>query len=347
MFWLLVTFIIACIGAFICYRFKFAGGVLVGALFSVAVFNIFTGKAYFPMYAKIFAQIISGAFIGVRINRSNLTQLKQAIKPAILLIVGMLIINLIIGFSIYALSPLNLTTSLLSAVPGGVSSISFISHEMGADTSKVAVMQFIRLISSLALFPIIIKKANQHLPDAVEYNAINQNEFVEERGVKEAFYTLITALVFGILGSISGIPAGTLVFSIFGVSCFNIITDKAYIHLPVKRFAQVLSGAFIGTSFVRDDLAQFKSLILPALILIIGYIILCTLLGIIISRIFKIDIVTSLFSSTPAGASDMAFIASDFGANSPTVAFLQVARLISVIAFFPWVIQLIVFLTGK
>jgi uncharacterized membrane protein AbrB (regulator of aidB expression) len=43
----------------------------------------------------------------------------------------------------------------------------------------------------------------------------------------------------------------------------------------------------------------------------------------------------------------MAFIASDFGANSPTVAFLQVARLISVIAFFPWVIQLIVFLTGK
>jgi hypothetical protein len=56
-----------------------------------------------------------------------------------------------------------------------------------------------------------------------------------------------------------------------------------------RFIAQVVAGAFIGTSFVRSDLAQLKLLILPAIIQVTGYIILCTLLGILISKLFNID----------------------------------------------------------
>ena len=387
MFWLIITFLIAFAGAFICYRLKIAGGIIAGAMFFVAIFNIITGLAYFPMYAKVFAQIISGAFIGVGINRCNIIQLKQVIKPAMVLISGMFIINIVVGLLIYALSPLDLSTSLFSSVPGGVSDMTIISHDMGADTSKVAILQLIRLVSTLALFPSIINKVSRYMSHSINndenmiyekdcLNSINNIEGTKEENrikerdicsnnteisknntdkdfkknpdektikeytVKNVCYTLIIAFISGVVGYISGLPAGTLVFSIIGVSSFNIATDKACLPMSIKRFAQVVAGAFIGTSFVRSDLAQLKLLILPAIIQVTGYIILCTLLGILISKLFNIDIPTSLFSSAPAGASDMALIASDLGASGPKVALLQIVRLVSVIAVCPWIIKL-------
>ncbi|HHW31460.1 MAG TPA: AbrB family transcriptional regulator [Clostridiaceae bacterium] len=385
MFWVIITFLVACIGSFIFYRLKIAAGILVGAMFFVAAFNILTDLAYFPMYAKVFAQIISGAFIGVGINRYNIIQLKQIFKPAIVLVLSMLVINILVGMSIYALSSLDLITSLFCSVPGGVSDMAIISHDMGADTSKVAVLQLVRLVSTLALFPAIITRVEKYMNglSKASANSSNNGEIVNSDNndingsndtdnnsnvnsrdndnrvsdkdagysnkgkilnkdmIKKISVTFTISVTSGVIGYYTGLPAGTLLFSVIGVSSFNVATGKACLPLPVKRFAQIVAGAFIGTNFVREDLLQLKLLIFPAIILIIGYIILCILLGILISRMFKIDVATSLFSSTPAGASDMALIASDLGVNSPKVALLQIARLVGVIAISPWVIKLI------
>jgi len=391
MLWVIITFLVAALGALIFYRMKITAGVLVGAMFFVAAFNVITELAFFPVYAKVFAQIISGAFIGVGINRNNFIQLKQIFKPALVLVAGMLVINLLVGFIIYSLSSLDLITSLFCSVPGGVSDMAIISHDLGADTSKVAVLQLVRLVSTLAFFPAIITRLGKYINDNKrnnrevstggkkyvidnEDNTIDSNKInfckTDKKGnidiaynngtdkdknsshnrkekpqnkdiIRKIIPTITIAAISGIIGHNTGIPAGTLLFSILGVSGFNIKTGKAYLPLSVKRFAQIVAGAFIGTNFVREDLLQLKSLFFPAVIMVTGYIILCTLLGILISRLFKMDVTTSLFSSTPAGASDMALIASDLGVNSPKVALLQIARLVGVIALSPWIIKLV------
>ena len=48
--------------------------------------------------------------------------------------------------------------------------------------------------------------------------------------------------------------------------------------------------------------------------------------------------------ATPAGASDMALIASDLGVDNPDVSFIQIMRMITVVTVFPHIINLVVHL---
>ncbi len=359
MTWFFITFLVACIGAFICYKLKITGGVMIGALLGVAIFNVVTDLAYFPLPAKVFAQIISGAFIGMQVNRKNLADLKKMIKPSALLIGGLLIINIALGFIIYFLSPCDLMTSLFAAVPGGVADISIISSDMGADTSAVAVFQLFRMVSVLTFFPSILFPVARFLSKRApstgkedtptEHGGSTANPVkrpAPEHAFQKSVITLATALFFGVLGALSGIPAGALLFSVLAVSALSIWTNKAYLPFAVKRFAMIIAGAFVGTSFVRESLTRMGDLVIPMILLVLGYFIFCILLGILLSRTCKLDIVTSLFACTPAGASDMALLATDLGAVGPQVALLQIVRLFCVITLFPRVIELVLLLWG-
>jgi uncharacterized membrane protein AbrB (regulator of aidB expression) len=55
----------------------------------------------------------------------------------------------------------------------------------------------------------------------------------------------------------------------------------------------------------------------------------------------------SMLITIPAGAADMALISGDLGVDNPDIALLQVARLIGVLALFPQVINLLVYIYGK
>ena len=146
---------------YIFYKLKIPGGMMVGSIVAVSILNITTGMAYMPTFGKTMAQIIAGAFIGVGIERSDLERLKLIFKPAITLLTGMLILNIVSGFLIYFTSPMDLITSLMCAIPGGISDIPIIADEMGADSSKVAAMQFIRLVFGIGIFPTMIEKLSK------------------------------------------------------------------------------------------------------------------------------------------------------------------------------------------
>lgn len=360
MTWFLITFLVGLIGALILFKLKVTGGLMIGSLVAVALFNIFTGLAYFPLPAKIFAQIISGAFIGMQVNRKNVSDLKKMVKPTVFLLGGLLIINIILGFIIYALSDCDLMTALFAAVPGGVADISIISHDMGADTSIVAVFQLFRMIMVLTFFPTLIFPITKYLskrqppfnnnqqtpPDTQTSPAGTDKSKTIDKPVEKTVLTLAIAFVFGILGAILDIPAGPLLFSTLSVSVLSLWTNMAYMPFTIKRFAMIVAGAFVGSSFVRENLTGIAGLILPMILLVVGYMAFCILLGVLMSRLFKIDIATALFSCTPAGASDMALLATDLGAAGPQVALLQIARLFCVITIFPRAIELVLWLWG-
>ncbi len=354
----IVTLLAACVGALIAYKLKIAGGVLIGALLGAALFNVITGMADFPAPAKVLAQIISGAFIGKEVRRDNLGQLKSMVKPAAFFIGCLMLVNILLGFMIYLLSPCDLMTALFAAVPGGLADISLISHDMGADTAMVAVFQLFRLLFVLIFFPSVIRftvrlagRKNPTDEDTtsgigVAADAPPSKTPPPAHAARKALITLAAALGGGGLGVLSGIPAGALMFSTLAVSLLSVFTEQVYLPFGVKRFAMVLAGAFVGAGFARENVLQIGSLALPVLLLVAGYFLFSTLLGFAISRIFKMDLVTSLFACTPAGASDMALIASDLGGVGPQVAVLQLFRLFAVISLFPVMIKLVLLLWG-
>ena len=117
-------------------------------------------------------------------------------------------------------------------------------------------------------------------------------------------------------------------------------------NLDQSMLAQVVSGCGIGAGITRDQIFQLRQLILPALVLIAGYILVCVGMGRAISKAFRMDLKESMLSLSPAGATEMALIAADLGVHSTNLVVLQICRLLGVTVIFPQIFALLSNLIG-
>lgn len=151
-----ITLIVGGTIGFLFLKLKVPGGMLVGALLAVSILSVCTDFAYMPSYVRVAAQITAGAFIACTVEKKDLKRLPHIIKPAAILLGGMLCLNLIMGFVIHKATDLDWITSFMCAVPGGMSDTPIIAADMGGNGGKVAVMQFSRLLAGIGLFPSLI-----------------------------------------------------------------------------------------------------------------------------------------------------------------------------------------------
>jgi membrane AbrB-like protein len=162
---LLLTLLVGAIFGYVFYKLNVPGGFMVGAIVGVAAVNIVWQAGMMPKDSKTLVQIIAGAFIGCTMERSDLRRLPKIIKPALIMLAAFLLLNLATGFLIFRLSPLDLVTSLMSTVPGGISDTPIIAAGMGADAPKVAVMQIVRQVLGIGIIPSLVfiyAKRNNH-----------------------------------------------------------------------------------------------------------------------------------------------------------------------------------------
>lgn len=347
LFQLLITFLIALTGAFFAIKKKIPAGAMVGSMIAVALFNVSFESAYFPRNLKTMTQIISGLFIGCKITKYEISSLKKSIKPALINTGMILCLCLLMGVLLYLFTDYSLATCTFATAPGSMVDMSIISMDMGADTSVVSVLQLVRLITILCLFPTvfgkIIKIVEKIYPrkETFQKNGYTSAHIYAEHSKKNITLTLIIATVFGLVGLYLGIPAGPLIFAMLGVTLQNVFTTTAYMPYRLKQFAQVCAGALIGESVTRASISSLKYAILPAILLMIGLFIIILILAFILYKTSDLDFTTALFSCAPGGASDLALIAEDFGAHTPTVSIIQTMRVVCVVIFYPSAIQLL------
>jgi uncharacterized membrane protein AbrB (regulator of aidB expression) len=79
---------------------------------------------------------------------------------------------------------------------------------------------------------------------------------------------------------------------------------------------------------------------------VLGYLANCYFTGKIIRKTCGFTRKESMLITTPAGASDMALISADMGVENTDVIIMQVVRAVTVMTFFPQIINLIVYLMG-
>jgi len=344
LFQLVLTFAVGLIIGLIFYKLKVPGGMMIGAIVGVAALNITTGMSSMPYYAKFVAQTTAGAFIGCSIEKSDIKRMPHLIKPLSVLLGIYLAVNLSVGIIIWKTTPVDLTTALMSAVPGGMTDTPIIAADMGANAAQVAVLQFVRMTVGIGFSPRLIQRIDKKYGvDAAANNSCGHARHkTGERSGKIFAATLVIAVLGGITGRMLGIPAGVLVFSMIAVMIFKLFSGHGFLPMWAKRIAQVLSGAYVGSGITRSDVFELKYLILPALTILIFYTANCLLTGYLFRRRFGFSRKVSMLIATPAGASDMALISSDIGVNSTDLIVIQVARMILVISLFPQVIQLVV-----
>ncbi len=319
-------------------RLKVPGGMIVGAMVSVAFYSVITENAIIPSFAKLLAQIIAGAYIGSRITKENLINAKRLWQPILLLMTVFFLFDVGIGVLFYKLGYMDMLTAMLCAIPGGVSDTPLIAIELGADSATVAVVQFNRLIAGLIIFPTMVSKISGKKPTSSPKKNKNSTKIPLDK--KSLTITVISATIFGIIGDISGFPAGALVFTMFGIIIINLWVSKTSVPPSSRKFAQLLSGAYVGSGVVMADVIGFTKLFVPIVIIILGYVFISITVGKIMEKVWKMDFAEGMLAATPAGASDMALIAADLGITSGDLVVVQIARLLVALGVLPGLLTL-------
>ena len=396
----LITLAVCAASGLLLKRLKVPGGMLVGALIGGALLNVLTPYGYMPYAGRFAAQTAAGAYIGAMFDRNQLRSVRRVWKPYLVIMCFFLAANLTAGFLIWSTGACDLMTALLCCVPGGMSDTPLIAADMGADVGVVAVLQFVRMVTGIAIMPSIISLLVKQEPrpvaaavvDAADGVAVavpgavaaaasdagegevppsqkpkrGGNNSIDEtpsdageevqpsqksrsgsKSIPLAVCTVVVATVGGALGRAAGIPAGILVGSMLIVIAMNLSYGKAYLPMPLKRLAQILSGAYIGCTLDRESILRLRYLILPAVIILAVYIPTSLLCGWLNARLNRRDLRESMLSATPGGASDMALIAADLGVESMDLMVIQVLRMVSVIIIFPQMVYQLCALLGQ
>lgn len=346
--WIFLTVSTAAVAGYLLMKMKVPGGMLVGAILGAAMVNILTQRAYIYPEARIIAQTLTGTYIGCMVTREDVRHLPYLLRPYLTVMVSLLILNLCMGTLIYHLTSFDLLTCLFCAAPGGISDTPLIAMEMGADSSVVAVMQFVRMLFGMGCLPSIIMLSDRIIEPNLnkDVDAQNVRSYQTQAGkpqatLREFLPTFCVAFVAGILGKISGLPAGILSFALIVAAGMKISGKCSGMPSWLRRLAQVISGCCIGSSITRGQILQMRQLVIPAAALCLGYIICCIGVGWLVSRMFHMDLKEAMLTLSPAGATEMALIAADLGVESPNLVVLQICRLVGVMLFFPHIFNLI------
>ena len=344
------TLLIGFLGYKIAEKLHLSAPGMLGSMLLVGITNILFGYASLPSWIKISAQALSGAYIGMQFIRKDIYNLRFLIVPFLILIMFFTINTFFVGWLIHVLCGTDLLTSLLSCVAGGVSDISMIAMDMNADVSMVAMMQTVRLVGVLLLFPAWIERITRKygntdnsddrmITDQIKVSS-PLDRFFRNRNLKIVF-TVIISLIFGFLGDASDVPAASMVFPMVVVMVLNCTTNTCCIPKKIKLVDQIMAGSVVGASIAASTFSNLGTTLVPVFLLLGSYFLLNYIYSILVSKHHMLDLKSAMFASAPGGATDMTLIAADLGANLSKIAVIQVFRAAYAVTLMPFLIRLV------
>ena len=145
---------IGLIGGLLALRGGVLSGDLIGPILTVGGVNLL-GAGLGPL-AEGFRQaamLFIGTAVGAQVSHDSLRRLRQVALPAAVVIAAIITLGLLLGWGLSRVTPLDLTTALLSSVPGGASTMSVVAHDLGGDMRLVAALHLTRQLVVFILLP--------------------------------------------------------------------------------------------------------------------------------------------------------------------------------------------------
>jgi len=155
---ILKTLGLAIVGGFIGYKLKIPAGAMIGSMLAVAAGALLKfDLGALPSYSKPFVQVVLGAILGLGLRNATLEQMKSLLMPAAVIITILMTAGFLTAFILNKFFGLDLLTAIFSSTPGGMSELSMVAVDIGADSPVVALLQLIRLMSVIVLVVPIAK----------------------------------------------------------------------------------------------------------------------------------------------------------------------------------------------
>ena len=319
---------------------KVPAGMLLGSLASVVLLNLITGyEQEYPMNLRLIIQVFAGAFIGLSFTRADVFRLRILFKPVLILIAMLTIINVIFAILISNFTTLDYFTALFASAPAGVSDMTLIAQDFGANPKQVALLQIFRFAFVVVFFPFLIRrilpKKTPEEQAAETAVSIPEQEATRLKKTPRLILTIATAAAGAIIARFLGLPAGTMIGAIAATVLLNTVFQTAYIPPNIRVFIQAFAGCFIGSQITLATLSQLQFLLLPIVFIAVQLVIMAFLTAWVLQRFTPLDHATCLVASVPGGLLEMTILAQDLGLRVPEVVFFHTCRIIAVVSIMP------------
>ncbi|SDI41178.1 AbrB family transcriptional regulator [Natribacillus halophilus] len=167
--WTIALLALALLGILLARKLKIPTPWLLGAMITVAIFNIFfssgesTAVLWWPDWALSGAQLFLGASIGAWMQRSLFRDAKAVIIVGTLSSLALIIALAACSLLVASVTQLDMATSILAFSPGGVAEMAATAVELGADSTFVVTVQVIRIMAVLLVLPPMFQILRKYL----------------------------------------------------------------------------------------------------------------------------------------------------------------------------------------
>ena len=151
-----VTLIVAFVAGYAGKLLHIPGGIMALATIATIGLKWFYPKAGIYPRLRQLAQLLAGAYVGSRIGLEQLLALGSLWKSAVILVICYSAGGYLIAYLMRKAHIFSYRESLLAATPAGASDMALIAADLGVQNARLIVLQVLRLILVLSLFPTII-----------------------------------------------------------------------------------------------------------------------------------------------------------------------------------------------
>ena len=362
-----VLFGLGSLGWLLFYLLRIPAPALLGTIAVVGAVRMFgLPLPESPEFFSPLVQIALGLYVGSKVTRETVKELKSMVLPAIIIAAWALSVFFLLGSFLSRATYLDPITAMLSSSMGGLPEMTIIALATEADLAVIIVMQAVRMILTMVLFPLILKvwmrkeKAEsikqQPFPDAPrKQETLNHTDAAADTRQHEQGYLSYTTLGFvgNILVSVAfaaaggglflylGVPAGGMVGATFFIAFLSLYGRIEVVPPSTKLFGIMLLA--IGLMVTDNITADAVEVILSGNILIpiaiSTVIIFATSLGValLIHRVSGWDFPTSFLAAAPGGFTIMVTLAISYDKNPFRVSILHLCRLLAIKSVVPFV----------
>lgn len=293
-----------------------------------------------PPVLYVVAQTLIGLHLSSRFDPGTLQAVKTGWWMIALVTTATVVFSVALGLLFARLTRLNAPTAALGLIAGGSAGIVATSDSLGADSRLVTYMQYLRLVLVVLATPLLVKALGGHA------HAVGMID-PEVGGLGTGVLLWDTLLALGIVavGTWVGLrftfPGGALIVPLLlGIA----VTSVLHLHgvwLPemATEGAFAVVGLYIGLQFDRATVRQmgrFTPLLMGFVaVLMLG----CALLGLLLSKVTGISLLTGYLATTPGGINAVTITALSVGVNTTLVVAVQTVRLLATLLLGPPLVQ--------
>ncbi len=131
---------------------------LLGTIFVIGALRAFQVELPpSPPLLSPFIQVFLGIYVGTRVTKETVQELKGLFLPALIIVFWALSVVFSLGYVLSHFAAIDLNTGILSSSIGGLPEMTVIALETDADIAVVIVMQSFRMVATVIVFPFMLR----------------------------------------------------------------------------------------------------------------------------------------------------------------------------------------------